>query len=307
MVGSCPICLDHMKTPAALTCGHVFCFKCIEQHVQHVATTASNLNRHTSCPSCRATASKKPIKLFFSPPDEAPEESQSPQKTWAEATIPTPFFAEVLLRGLREDLSATQFNYEMVQRQLESAQIEKRTLSSQNRRIISERDKAVRERDSLQQMYVRDKESLVAAGRQLESTVAALRGEVTDLRDELARASAAIDRLEDEKCTSRNKVEVLSCEIPTTENTSTAVPGSIWVQSAEGSRSASDGRANSPPSLPAHGKDLPPTTHSGAVSSVMALAHDPPPPLPVSMSLDEILAGGLRQYKQSRVSTRRHP
>ena len=197
--------------------GHVFCLRCIEHH--HAAASRRPI---PSCPSCRApTREKAPIKLFFSPYDEAPKQSEPRTKTWAEATIPTPLFAEFHLRNLREDLSATQMKYERTQRQLDSALIEKRSLYSQNRRIISERDNAVRERDSLlreSQMYLREKESLVSAGLQLETTVAALQTEVSGLRDEL-RASAAIAKLENENRAPEggNKTEALARESPHTK------------------------------------------------------------------------------------------
>jgi len=143
-----------------------------------------------------------PIKLYFSPHDGTTRESEPRQKTWAEATIPTPFFAEFHLRNLREELTTTQINYELAQRQLESARIEKRSLHSQARRVTSERDTAVRERDSLlreKQIHLTEKETLVAAGRQLETTVAALRTEMSEIRAELLRASAVIEKLEIEK------------------------------------------------------------------------------------------------------------
>ena len=188
-------------TPA----GHVFCFTCIEQH--HAAT------RRPSCPSCRATTSEKPVKLFFS------EESKPRRKTWAEATIPTPLFAELHVKNLREDLSAAQAKHETARRELESALIENRSLSSQNRRIISERDKAVRERDSLLRdkeiYYLKEKESLVAAGLRLETTVAALRTEASELRGELLRASTVIRELEIEKRARETRNQVAR-EIPPT-------------------------------------------------------------------------------------------
>jgi len=288
-VGSCPICLDTLKTPAALTCGHVFCLRCIEHH--HAAAS-----RRPSCPSCRApTREKAPIKLFFSPHDEAPKQSEPRQKTWAEATIPTPLFAEFHLRNLREDLSATQVKYEMTQRQLDSALIEKRSLYSQNRRIISERDNAVRERDSLlreRQMYLREKDSLVSAGLQLETTVAALQTEMSGLRDEL-RASAAIGKLQNEKRAPEggNKAEALAREFPNTKvDTSKTSRDPAPSQATEGP--CSESRTNSTPPT-AGGKDLS-STHVKTPSGVTSARG--PSPLPASMSLDEILAGGLRKY-----------
>jgi len=247
-----------------------------------------------------------PIKLYFSPHDEAqaPRESEPRQKTWAEATIPTPFFAEFHLKNLREDLTATQINYELAQRQLESARIEKRSLHSQARRVTSERDTAVRERDSLlreKQIHLAEKESLVAAGRQLETTVAALRTEMSELRAELLRASAVIDELETEKRAqnSGNGAKLLADESsPTTTkpDTSATPADPASAQSTEIRSSTCDvaqtkSSANcKEPLNPTHVADPPPVT----------LPARDPPPLPASMSLDEILAGGLRKYMPSR-------
>jgi hypothetical protein len=202
-------------THTLTSAGHVFCLKCIERYA------AATSPRRTNCPTCRATTSGKPTKLFFSPHDEAPSETAPRQKTWAEATIPTPLFAEFHLKNLREDLSAAQAKYERAQRRLESALIENRSLFSQNRRIISERDKAVRERDSLlreKEIYLREKELLVSAGLRLETSVADLRTEASELRGELLRASVTIHELGIEKRAQepKNKVELPAREVPQT-------------------------------------------------------------------------------------------
>jgi len=274
---SCPICLDTLKKPAALTCGHVFCSQCI--------TCYATTTRITRCPSCRARFSGEPIQLFFSPHDEALEESGPRPKTWAEATIPTPLFAEFHLKNLREDLSAAQVRYEAAQRQLESALVEKRSLYTQNTRLIAERDDVVRERDKLlreKRIYLGDNEALVAARRELESTVEDLRNEASDFCEELTRASATIDKLELEKRARESMNKVSADEIgPTAPTTLPAASERINI--------------NTSTALP-----------SNAGGSAIALARDPPC-LPASMSLDEILAGGLRKYIPSRSRSVYHP
>ncbi|TFK53443.1 hypothetical protein OE88DRAFT_1612046, partial [Heliocybe sulcata] len=46
---SCIICLDTLKAPVALPCGHVFCYSCIER----IVTTIKPFTSQHCCPSCR--------------------------------------------------------------------------------------------------------------------------------------------------------------------------------------------------------------------------------------------------------------
>jgi E3 ubiquitin-protein ligase RFWD2 len=41
---SCPICQEVISDPFVTTCGHTFCYRCIDTHLQH----------RSSCPSCAA-------------------------------------------------------------------------------------------------------------------------------------------------------------------------------------------------------------------------------------------------------------
>ncbi|QDZ18804.1 RING-type domain-containing protein [Chloropicon primus] len=54
---SCCICIKHMREPAALPCGHVFCASCLR----------TALSTKMECPMCRkaVASANKVIKLFF--------------------------------------------------------------------------------------------------------------------------------------------------------------------------------------------------------------------------------------------------
>ncbi|HZW61365.1 MAG TPA: RING finger domain-containing protein [Candidatus Babeliales bacterium] len=61
---SCPICLeDKLTNPKALTCGHVFCTKCIDEALSKVSDRQGNLK--IECPVCKkpAYAGAKPVRV----------------------------------------------------------------------------------------------------------------------------------------------------------------------------------------------------------------------------------------------------
>lgn len=126
---------------------------------------------------------------------------QPRQKTWAEATIPVPFFAELHVKNLRADLSTTQSILDSTQRQLELAQAEKRQLMSQSRRVIMQRDTANRYREDLIKENNRlraERTVYFAAGRELEVKIEALQLEAEKTHRELDSAAEMIRQLHDQ-------------------------------------------------------------------------------------------------------------
>ncbi|KAI9450081.1 hypothetical protein F5148DRAFT_987248 [Russula earlei] len=60
---TCPICLDALKSPVALPCGHVYCHGCISDTIKATASTSSNT---TFCPTCRepvSTVTPNPLSI----------------------------------------------------------------------------------------------------------------------------------------------------------------------------------------------------------------------------------------------------
>ncbi|KAF8159347.1 hypothetical protein B0H34DRAFT_654685 [Crassisporium funariophilum] len=63
-MGSCRICIDELKNPVSLPCGHIFCGDCITKALQAVQPT-SNIH---SCPICRSSYNIATPSLDVFPP-----------------------------------------------------------------------------------------------------------------------------------------------------------------------------------------------------------------------------------------------
>lgn len=62
----CALCMDAMTSPAAIPCGHVFCWACILAHARAAAGTAGGTaGRLVKCPMCRAEFRSQRIRALF--------------------------------------------------------------------------------------------------------------------------------------------------------------------------------------------------------------------------------------------------
>lgn len=68
-MSACAICLDQLKAPVALPCGHVYCHGCISETVKTAASTSSSI---VHCPTCREPVSTVAPNPLLIPPHLRP-------------------------------------------------------------------------------------------------------------------------------------------------------------------------------------------------------------------------------------------
>ncbi|TFK39702.1 hypothetical protein BDQ12DRAFT_603031 [Crucibulum laeve] len=75
---SCHICLDDLKMPVSLPCGHIFCAECLRRAVEAIKPYSS---LH-SCPTCRSLYTVAPIDPAVVPPHLRPHLTPSIRKVY---------------------------------------------------------------------------------------------------------------------------------------------------------------------------------------------------------------------------------
>ena len=58
---TCPVCQSQLKSPVVTTCGHTFCWPCLQSHLENSRT----------CPVCSASCSKENIVPIYGQAEEA--------------------------------------------------------------------------------------------------------------------------------------------------------------------------------------------------------------------------------------------
>lgn len=267
----CAICLEDISVPAAVGCGHVFCLECITAH-----NRAQNRGGVSKCPSCRADYTR-PIKLFVgdTAPSRVTPPPPRPARSFAESTLIVPFFAEVHINRLREDLGVAQSSLDDTRAKLETMAAEKRKLESDIRLVSSERDVATTVRKRMEDGLRALKQTnhmYFEAGRDLERQLEAAMRQKIELGRELGEARELAQRLEE-------RLEFYAGIASPPQPGSTTLPADEVHSIKLTSGIEQNGTASPPVAVP--GLSTPPPTL---------------PPLPPSMTLDEILSGGMKKY-----------
>ncbi|KAF8320979.1 uncharacterized protein EI90DRAFT_2585833 [Cantharellus anzutake] len=209
-IGSCAICADVLMNPCALpSCGHVFCFECLNQYLGAASSLSSRQRPPKGCPMCRKPAGHSPpIKLFVEPLEKSltgptrsakaavttRSESNSQEtntKSWAEATIPVPLFALVHVKNLQNDLAALRSEYERTQVQLQTADNRVQDLQAR----IGEKEIAIDDISRQVQVVRCVAQRNAAEASSMRSSLEHSQGELSTTQLQLAEARLEIEML----------------------------------------------------------------------------------------------------------------
>ncbi|KAI0305831.1 hypothetical protein B0F90DRAFT_1623915 [Multifurca ochricompacta] len=86
-MSACAICLDLLKSPVALPCGHVYCHTCISEAAKATTSTSSSI---IYCPTCREPVSTITPNPLFIPPHLRPYIIPPFRRLYLNTPAPTP-------------------------------------------------------------------------------------------------------------------------------------------------------------------------------------------------------------------------
>ncbi|KAG2125321.1 hypothetical protein DEU56DRAFT_825698 [Suillus clintonianus] len=89
-MAECGICLEDIKKPVCIPCGHVHCEKCLRAHIN-----SGNDALKSSCPSCRSVFHIAMPDLSFVPKKYHDFMAPSVRKLYLDITSPAPLIAEI--------------------------------------------------------------------------------------------------------------------------------------------------------------------------------------------------------------------
>jgi len=86
-MSTCAICIDTLKSPVALPCGHVYCNACISEAINATASPSSPI---TCCPTCREPVSTVTPNPLLIPPHLRPYILPPFRRLYLNAPAPSP-------------------------------------------------------------------------------------------------------------------------------------------------------------------------------------------------------------------------